>query len=109
MTGVGYKSSSSLVLHFGLGETTMVDLVSILWPSGSQTCLANVPVNQQLTLVEAACSQDLNCDNSVGAADLAQLLGSWGPCEGCHADFDGNGAVGASDLAMLLGAWGDCV
>jgi probable HAF family extracellular repeat protein len=52
---------------------------------------------------------DLNGDGSVGPADLAILLGSWGPCpaEGdCPADLDGDGIVGAADLAILLGAWG---
>ncbi len=49
---------------------------------------------------------DLDGDGDVDAADLAQLLGSWGPCVCCPADFDVDGTVGASDLAILLGAWG---
>ena len=47
---------------------------------------------------------DLDGNGIVGAADLAILLGSWGPCEGCPADLDGDGAVGAADLAILLGS-----
>ena len=54
------------------------------------------------------CPADLDGDGSVSAADLAILLGSWGPCPGCPADFDGDGSVGAADLAQLLGSWGDC-
>ncbi len=49
---------------------------------------------------------DLDGDGNIGAADLAILLGSWGPCEGCAADLDGDGTVGPADLAMLLGNWG---
>jgi len=49
---------------------------------------------------------DLDGDGIVGAADLAILLGSWGPCEGCPADLDGDGVVDAVDLAILLGSWG---
>ncbi len=52
---------------------------------------------------------DLDGDGSVGASDLAILLGSWGPCptEGdCPADLDGDGVVDALDLAILLGSWG---
>ena len=56
----------------------------------------------------AECPQDLDGDGIVGPADLAQLLGSWGPCEGCPADFNGDGAVNAADLAQVLGAWGLC-
>ena len=33
----------------------------------------------------SVCSADLDGDGVVNAADLAQLLGSWGPCEGCPA------------------------
>jgi hypothetical protein len=47
---------------------------------------------------------DLDGDGSVGASDLAILLGAWGgPGD---ADLDGDGVVGASDLAVLLGLWG---
>ena len=49
---------------------------------------------------------DLNGDGFVGAAGLATLLGSWGPCEDCPADLNGDGDVGPADLAMLLGNWG---
>ena len=54
------------------------------------------------------CLGDLDGDFVVGAADLAYLLGHWGPCVLCAADLDGDGAVGAPDLALLLGAWGAC-
>ncbi|MDZ4830340.1 MAG: PQQ-binding-like beta-propeller repeat protein [Phycisphaerae bacterium] len=50
---------------------------------------------------------DLDCDGTVGASDLAILLGAWGRCgRSCSADLDDDGSVGASDLALLLGAWG---
>ena len=47
----------------------------------------------------------------VDAADLAALLGNWGPCadcENCPPDFDGDCIVNAADLALLLGNWGAC-
>ncbi|MFM7133890.1 MAG: dockerin type I domain-containing protein, partial [Planctomycetota bacterium] len=49
---------------------------------------------------------DIDGDGTVGATDLAALLGAWGACAGCAADIDGDGSVGATDLAALLGAWG---
>ncbi len=52
---------------------------------------------------------DLDSDGSVAPADLALLLGSWGPCPdcaNCPADLDGDCTVGALDLAILLGNWG---
>ena len=51
---------------------------------------------------------DLDGDGQTGPADLAQLLGNWGPCPLCPADLDGDGTVGATDLAFLLGGWGSC-
>jgi hypothetical protein len=54
------------------------------------------------------CPGDLDGNGEVGGADLAEMLGSWGPCVGCNADLDGNGEVGGADLAELLGSWGDC-
>ncbi|MFM1822958.1 MAG: hypothetical protein RI967_1224 [Planctomycetota bacterium] len=52
-----------------------------------------------------AASPDLDGDGTVGAGDLAILLGAWG---GPHAaaDLDANGLVEAADLAALLAAWG---
>ncbi len=56
----------------------------------------------------ADCPADLDGDGAVGPADLAELLSTWGPCEGCPADIDGDGLVGETDLAELLAAWGPC-
>ena len=51
---------------------------------------------------------DLNDDNVIDAADLATLLGAWGPNPGHPADLNDDGHVNAADLATLLGAWGPC-
>ena len=51
---------------------------------------------------------DLSGDDLVGAADLGQLLASWGRCPAdalCLADLNGDGNVGAADLAALLANW----
>jgi hypothetical protein len=54
------------------------------------------------------CPADLDGDGDVGAFDLANLLGNWGPNVGHPADLTGDGSVGAEDLAILLGSWGPC-
>ncbi len=62
-------------------------------------------------LAVALCPADLDGDGSVSAADLAVLLGGWGPCEDCGdcpGEMDGDCMIGASDLANLLGHWGPC-
>jgi hypothetical protein len=55
-------------------------------------------------------------DGVVNAADLAFLLGEWGPNPGSPADYvtsvtfqpPPDGIVNAADLAILLGNWGVC-
>lgn len=59
-------------------------------------------------LAACACSSDFNGDGVVGPADLAALLGAWGPNPGHPLDLNGDGEVGPPDLAQLLGAWGPC-
>ena len=58
------------------------------------------------------CPADFDGDGTVGASDLAQLLGSWGPYAPCPpfapADFNEDCGVNAADLAQLLGDWGPC-
>ena len=51
---------------------------------------------------------DINDDNVVGPADLAQLLAEWGTCAlgKCNADFNCNGEINPADLATLLANWG---
>ncbi len=74
----------------------------------------HLPVIADFMLPESGappCPTDLNDDGEVKAADLAILLGSWGPCPpmaDCPTDFNDDGIVSAADLAQLLGSWGPC-
>ncbi len=54
------------------------------------------------------CPTDLDHSGDIGAADLAELLGAWGPNPGHPTDLDGDGEVGPLDLALVLGNWGPC-
>ncbi|MBX3354629.1 MAG: dockerin type I repeat-containing protein [Phycisphaeraceae bacterium] len=65
------------------------------------------------TLLSTACTfvppcgaGDVNCDGIVNGADIAIVLGSWGPCVGCAADLNGDGVVNGADIAIVLGNWG---
>ncbi len=99
--GFGVLSATNIVLG-----TLTIDLG---WPIGIQEVqLTSLRIAGQLTITAVLCPGDFDGDGVVGASDLAQLLGSWGPCPGCAADFDFDGVVGASDLAQLLGSWGPC-
>jgi hypothetical protein len=52
-TGGSYCSQSELALHFGLAKDPVVKTIDIEWPSGARQKLANVPVNQFVTIDEA--------------------------------------------------------
>lgn len=48
----GYQSSVSPVLHFGLGNSSAIDSLRIVWLSGKQQLIKNLKSNQQLSLQE---------------------------------------------------------
>lgn len=75
-------------------------------PDGTIYVVGETPKLYVLTTAAPPCPADLNGDGSVGGADLAILLGTWGTSG--PADLDGDGAVTSADLAILLGAWGPC-
>jgi enediyne biosynthesis protein E4 len=49
----GFKSSMSNVVHFGLGNSTNIDSIRVVWPSGKQQLVRNIPINK-LTFLEEA-------------------------------------------------------
>ncbi len=51
-TGGSYLSQSDLRLHFGFGSATVVDSVSVSWPSGVVQVLTHVAVDQQHVIRE---------------------------------------------------------
>ncbi len=50
LTTRGFESTSSSILHFGLGRIDKVDSVLIRWPNGSEQLLINPALNQTLTI-----------------------------------------------------------
>ncbi|WP_211237780.1 VCBS repeat-containing protein [Dyadobacter alkalitolerans] len=46
----GYLSCTPTRLHFGLGETTTIDSVKVIWPGGAVELLPNVKANQLLVI-----------------------------------------------------------
>ena len=52
-TGSSYLSQSELWATFGLGSNTIVDSLTIVWPSGIKDILYNIENNQQITIRES--------------------------------------------------------
>ena len=77
-------------------------------------CEAGADVNDNGILDECEtgdpgdlCVADVDGDSMVAAADLANLLASWGSGT-TSTDLDNDGVVGPADLASMLAAWGAC-
>jgi len=53
----GYLSSMEPVLHFGLGNDSIITSLTIQWPSGEYSQLTNVKANTTITLDESKCEK----------------------------------------------------
>ena len=52
-SGSSYLSQSDLRLFFGLGSRQLVDRIKVMWPSGLVEVREAIPVNGEITLIEA--------------------------------------------------------
>jgi hypothetical protein len=50
--GGSHASQNSSIIHFGLGANSVADSIVVIFPSGSETVLTNVPADQIITVVE---------------------------------------------------------
>lgn len=55
LAGTSYKSQHEMTQHFGLGETTLVRQVRVLWPGGAESCVSNLAANQTLLIDQDDC------------------------------------------------------
>ncbi len=91
---------------------SMSGTIDLFWLNAAGDLIHEGGIDVELdTKCGCFCQADFDCDGTVGASDLAELLGSWGicdDCDDCPADFTGDCRVRAADLAVLLGNWGPC-
>ncbi len=50
----GYMSSSEPMVHFGLGDDTVIKRLTVSWPSGHVQVFDNLPVDRRYTITEPA-------------------------------------------------------
>jgi hypothetical protein len=53
-SGGSYLSQSDLRLHFGLGEATRVDRLTVRWPSGLVDTINNIPADRHIVVEEGS-------------------------------------------------------
>ncbi len=70
-SGEGLSGQNRLETHFGLGQAQAVDSLRILWPSGRETLIENLPANRLVQVYE-------NPAQNAGTAHFAQ---KWRPLQ----------------------------
>lgn len=66
----GYVSSVDPVVHFGLSAAPVIDSIKISWPSsGRESLLFNIPVNQELEILEKDAFPPQKDGNAASAPD----------------------------------------
>ena len=86
-----FESSGPHEIHFGLGQDDTIDKITITWPSGVQTVLTGVAINQLLTVSE---------DTLLSSAFLNGAAAGWTPLSGSWV---------AKDRAYIQSSTGDAI
>jgi hypothetical protein len=66
----GFQSSVDPRLHFGVGASTLIDSLIVVWPDHRQQALVNVAVDTAITLSQAAASDRHTYQESKGQTTL---------------------------------------
>jgi hypothetical protein len=95
-----------LEAHFGLGDASIVDTIRVEWPSGSIQMLADVAVNQFLTITEILCG-DVDGSEIVDILDIIFMI-DWKFKDGQIpdsmeiVDVNADGAADILDIVHLI-------
>jgi hypothetical protein len=99
-TNAGTFNQSDLPVHFGLGATTTIDELRIVWPDGRTQWLHDVAVDQYLSVQYG----DLDSDGDAETSDLAAWKTDFGV--NAESDADGDGDSDGDDYLAWQRAFG---
>ncbi len=104
--GSHFLGQSEFIAHFGLGDQTQIDLLTIQWPSGTIQSLVNVSSDQLVVVTEPTVAGDADDDGDVDLDDLVVVSDHWLAVAGWDGgDFDGTGDVTIDDLRVVDRNW----
>ncbi len=68
----GYQSSVDFTLHFGLGQSDVIDMLKVTWPDGKRSELINVEADQliEVDYSRATISTQLDANKQIPFADV---------------------------------------
>ncbi len=109
-----YPDSQVLFLQSSVAQgLSLSGVLTLFWLNAAGEIMFQEDVPVECAATCGSCPTDSDGDGVTDAADLAVLLGNWGPCgpgEPCEClDNDTSGSIDAFDLAVLLGNWGPCL
>ena len=94
--------------EFGLGDASVIDEITVYWPSGIVQIVQDVAVDQVLDIIEARVTGDYDGDGRVDSADYdvwRNLLGAT-VSPGTNADGNVNGTIDQGDFALWQSHFG---
>jgi len=101
--GSNFISRSQLVAHFGLGSAINAEDVTVTWPDGTTTQLANVPANQLITIASPA-SAWINLGHAkAGSSGLPALTATGTLAPGSFNQLNLAGAKASSTATLIFG------
>ncbi|MEE9348590.1 MAG: FG-GAP-like repeat-containing protein [Flavobacteriaceae bacterium] len=68
-SGVGFRHMSSLTAHFGLGEDSAIDNVTVYWPSGNIDSIDNPSIDATINIIENSAPLSIN-ENLISSISL---------------------------------------
>ncbi|OIQ36750.1 MAG: hypothetical protein BM563_10185 [Bacteroidetes bacterium MedPE-SWsnd-G1] len=86
----GFQSSVAPELHFGLGQSTSINKLKVVWTDGRTQVLENLPVNQKLTLKyenAVSNSEKVSTKNKIFSENSAITFPEHKHVENYHDDF----------------------
>lgn len=109
-----YLGTCEISAHFGLAAATIVDELRVEWPTGEVSILADIAINQRLTITATRLAGDVTLDGRVDLSDLGVLLSAYPQCAGgggyvVEADLDESGCIDLTDLMNLLAHFGEAL
>ena len=55
--GTGLGSSGPMEVHFGLGDVTEIDRITVYWPDGEETVIQDIGTNRQVWILREGASR----------------------------------------------------
>ncbi len=78
-TSRGFESSVDPIIHFGLGTSKTVDVLTLIWPDGRKEMVKNIGSNQQIVLsyknAEVSEHEVVNSENATLFQDISETQG----------------------------------